>query len=95
MDTDEILCYNEKKLIDLTQHKQKQLLLPPLIYEGVPEGNVKNLRDISVGNGLCAVPQYRVPGFLTSSANTDIVDFGPLWTKIHGTAHRPSPTNYL
>ena len=52
------------------------------------------MRDRSVGNGLCAVPQHRVPGFLTGSANTEIVDFDPLWAKIHGTAPRPSPTNH-
>ena len=47
-----------------------------------------------VGNGLRAVPQYRVPSFLTGSANTEIVDFDPLGAKIHGTARRPSPTNH-
>ena len=46
--------------------------------------NVKNLRKISVGNGLCAVPQYRVPCFPTGLANTEIVDFGPRGPKSTG-----------
>ena len=52
------------------------------------------LRDISVGNGLCAVPQYRVSGFLTGSANTEIVDFDPLWAKIHGNGTQAVPYKY-
>ena len=55
--------------------------------------NAVNPRDILVGNGLRAVPQYHAAGFLAGLANTEIVNFGPHGIKIHGTAHRPSPTN--
>ena len=73
------------------------LTVPPLgggcqrqLTGGECSTNVKNLRDISVGNGLRAVPQHRIPGFLTGSANTEIVYFGPRGPKYTGRhADRP------
>ena len=43
-----------------------------------------SIKKNSVGNGLRAVPQYRMSDLLTGTANTENVDFDPFRDKIHG-----------